>query len=128
MSKKKKRKAREATLPKSKFMKPIDIKQFGSEDDPCFGKHYDLSDSICKRCGDSELCGVVYSQTTLKDKRKKVESKSRFKDMELDANSDLVQWVTEKKKEEMKRSEIIKKAKTMFGSSREEIKKIYKNL
>ncbi|MAO08040.1 MAG: hypothetical protein CL596_04935 [Alteromonas sp.] len=127
---KKKRKPRKATKGVD-ILKPIDINKFGTKDDPCFGKEYDLSTDECSRCGDSELCAAVFGQTTLKKTRDKVESKNRFKDKELfedDKNPALTKWVRDKKEEGLKRSEIIKKAKATFGSTREEIKKIYKNL
>lgn len=130
MAKKKTREPREKTE-QVDFLKPIDIKKIGTSDDPCFGKLYDLSEEACKRCGDSELCAVVFSQTKAKKVRKKVESKNRFKDLELDEpkeNKALAKWVAERKKEGKKRSEIIKLAKRTFGSTREEIKAIYKKL
>lgn len=125
---KKKRKARKKTKGVS-FTKPIDISKFGTEKDPCFGKLYNLSTDECKRCGDSELCGVIFSQKA-HDKRKKIEKKKRFKDIELteEENPSLTKWVQEKKDEGLTRSKVIKKAKRTFGSTRDEIKKIWKNL
>lgn len=127
---KKKRIAREKTEDVD-FLKPIDITKIGSDDDPCFGKEYDLSSDECKRCGDSELCAVVFSQTKAKELRGSEESKNRFKDMELDEpkeNQALAKWVEQKKKDGKKRSEIIKEARRTFGSTRDEIKAIWKKL
>jgi hypothetical protein len=61
------------------FSKPVDITLFGSEDDPCFGKHHDPKDSNCKICGDSELCQLIKGQKNNLI-RNKVESKQAFKD------------------------------------------------
>lgn len=112
------------------FSKPIDITKLGTSEDPCFGKLYDLSTDECKRCGDSELCALVFAQGKLKDKRTKIEKDNRFKDMELKdpVNKSLKAWVKNKKEEGLTRAEVIKKAKTTFGSTREEIKKVWKNL
>lgn len=111
------------------FLKPIDISKFGTKDDPCFGKLYNLSTPECKRCGDSELCSVVFAQN-MKKVREGEKSKTRFKDEELEVNNNpaLTKWVKEKVEEGITRQEIIKKAKRTFGSTREEIKKIYKNV
>lgn len=129
---KSKRKPRE-TEQKVEYSEPIDITQFGSEDDPCFGKLYDLSTDECRRCGDSELCGLIFAQNQLKNKRKEIESKSRFKDTELTKekkpiNETLIKWVGAKKKEGMKRGEVIQVAKKTFGTTREEIKGIWKKI
>ncbi len=126
---KKKRKPRKPTKGVN-LLKPIDINKFGKDDDPCFGKEYDLSTDECGRCGDSELCAAVFGQGKLKKKRDKIEKKNRFKDVELfqDENPALTKWVKDKKEGGLTRSQIIKKAKRTFGSTREEIKKIYKNL
>lgn len=128
---KKERKARNKIKKKKvDFLKPIDITQFGTDDDPCFGKHYNLAEKECKRCGDSEICGLIFSQG-LHKKRKKVESKYRFKDMELEPkkqNESLKKWVKEKMLEGKKRYEVIKLANKTFGSTRKEIKQIYKTL
>ena len=127
---KKKRKAREKTDDVN-LLKPIDITKFGSNDDPCFGKLYDLGADECKRCGDSELCSAVYSRTSAKKIRDKGQEGNRYKDMELEdpvkpANEPLLKWVKEKKSEGMSRSKIIVKAKKIFGSTRDEIKELYK--
>lgn len=62
-------------------LKPITIEQLGTNDDPCFGKHYSISAPECQRCGDSELCAIVLSQKNHK-KRAKHEAEAAFKDIE----------------------------------------------
>lgn len=109
------------------FLKPIDFSKVGTEEDPCFGKLYNLSTDACKRCGDNELCCALFAQNMTKQ-RKKIESNNRFKDLELTENKALSNWVKTKKGEGMSRADIIKTAKKTFGSTREEIKSIYKNL
>ena len=122
------REPREKT--KANLMEPIDITIFGTDDDPCFGKEYNLSTPECKRCGDSELCAIVMGQNN-HIKRKVIEKDNRFKDLEIvekQANPALVEWVKIKKEEGLTRTEIIKKAKNTYGSTRDEIKAIYKKL
>ena len=130
MSKKERTPHKKSIIEPEDFLKPIDITQFGNEDDPCFGKLYNLSDMACKRCGDSSLCGLVFGQN-LNVTRKKIEKDSRFKDLEKPdeiSNPALYNWVKSKKEDGLTRSEIIKRAKSVYGSSREEIKKIYNSL
>ena len=122
------REPREKT--KANLMEPIDITIFGTDDDPCFGKGYNLSTPECKRCGDSELCAIVMGQNN-HIKRKVIEKDNRFKDLEIvekQANPALVERVKIKKEEGLTRTEIIKKAKNTYGSTRDEIKAIYKKL
>lgn len=109
------------------LMEPVDITQFGTKDDPCFGKEYNLSTPECKRCGDSELCAIVMGQNNHL-KREGIESKNRFKDLEIakkEANPALVEWVKIKIDEGLTRSEIVIKAKNTYGATRSEIKDIY---
>lgn len=75
-----KRKAHKQTT-KVDFMKPINITVFGTEDDPCFGKHWSPKAPECNRCGDSELCSVIVSQN-MNVKRQKLEAKGNFMDVE----------------------------------------------
>lgn len=125
MAKKNSREPREKTQGID-LMEPINITQFGTDDDPCFGKEYNLSTPECKRCGDSELCAIVMGQNN-HIKRKTIEDNNRFKDLEIvnKTNTALEEWVKKKMEEGLKRSEIITKAKNTYGSSREEIKSIY---
>jgi len=63
------------------FMKPISMEIFGTNDDPCFGKHYSTKASECNMCGDSEACFIMMSQKQ-NVKRAEIESKESFKDLE----------------------------------------------
>jgi len=44
------------------LLKPLDLTLIGTENDPCFGKLFDLKAEECKICGDSEICSIVFSQ------------------------------------------------------------------
>lgn len=129
MAKEKKRKARKETVQAEEFLKPIDITKFGTDDDPCFGKHYNLSESECKRCGDNGLCAIVTAQK-LSIERKNIEGEQKFKDLERGSkeNKALESWIKDKISEGISRVDIIKKAKSTFGVNREEVKDIYKRL
>lgn len=63
------------------LLRPFDVTKFGSDNDPCFGKKYDLSADECQECGDIELCAIAFShkQTLL---RLKKEEKFPMKDLE----------------------------------------------
>lgn len=61
-------------------MKPIDVTALGTSEDPCFGKHYDLTTDECQRCGDHEFCALKMGQT-LNGQRNKIESKNDFLDI-----------------------------------------------
>jgi hypothetical protein len=81
-----KRKPRKKLAKEKEFknpLKPFDFSKIGTENDPCFGKHYDVKTPECQACGDSELCLVAMSQN-LAVKRKNLEGKSTFKDIEQD--------------------------------------------
>lgn len=122
---KSKRKTRKKTK-KVDFLQPIDIDKIGSDDDPCFGKLYDLSTPECKRCGDSELCGVVFAQT-LNKTRKKIEKKTKFKDIELSKEDKSIEnWVKQKLKKGMKSFKIIKKGMELFDVDKKTMKTLVK--
>lgn len=64
------------------ILKPVNMNSIGGNDDPCFGKGYDLSTTECKQCGDSELCCLKFSQLVGKT-RKQLEKDNQFKDLEI---------------------------------------------
>jgi len=61
--------------------KPIDITIFGSENDPCFGKHHSFDAAECGVCGDSQICQIIVSQMTHK-KREELSKTQAFIDLE----------------------------------------------
>jgi len=110
-------------LSEDEIMKPLDIEKFGSDDDPCFGKLYNLGTDECKRCGDSEICGIVFAQKMNKD-RTAIEKKTRFKDMELTKDRDDIKvYVKKLKKEGYNRLKIIRLSKKKFLTTKQEILK-----
>lgn len=125
---KKKRKEREASVKPKTLLTPLDFTKFGTDDDPCFGKLYDLSAPECKICGDQELCGVVFSQN-MHIVRKDIEDKSKFKDLDLPRDYDnpaIIKWIKQKVKEGMGRKEIITLGMDLYGVTKPEMRTAYK--
>lgn len=119
---KKSRKPREST-PNIDFSKPIDITKFGTSEDPCFGKLYNLSTHECKRCGDSELCSIIFGQSLNKE-RKKIEKTNAFKDTQK-----IPRMYFEKKKNKGTSFNIAYKlAKNKFDITKKEAREIWKSL
>ena len=79
------------------LMEPVDVSIFGTDDDPCFGKLYDLSADECQRCGDAEFCALKAGQYLNKE-RKQIESKESFLDIEEEGGVEEAQVVDEDKK------------------------------
>lgn len=83
MQKNNKRQSRNSNVPTARLAIPFDVTKFGSEDDPCFGKLYDLTTPECQGCGDNELCAIA-TLTRLKGKRLKWEQENSAQDLEID--------------------------------------------
>lgn len=62
-------------------MQPINFKELGGTNDPCFGKHYDLKAKECKKCGDCEICAIVSGQKNFIKQIAKQEDENEFKDL-----------------------------------------------
>lgn len=101
------RKSRNKIAKNFNLLMPVDITKLGSEDDPCFGKHYKPSCSECSRCGDSELCAIAVQQRNFA-KRNKVESEGKFKDLEEGNLVDIVSKLELKKQVKARIRELIK--------------------
>jgi len=77
------RKPRDSKIPDAELLIPFDVAKFGSEDDPCFGKLYSLTEPECLHCGDNEFCGTVFANDANR-KRIAQENKGTALDMEID--------------------------------------------
>lgn len=75
------REPRDSKVPLRTFLTPFDATKFGSSEDPCFGKLYNLSEIDCQECGDHEVCAIAFAQHQ-KLRRAEEESNARFKDLE----------------------------------------------
>lgn len=130
---KKERKSRKKlskTTDMSKPIIPMDILKFGTDDDPCFGKLFDLTEDACKRCGDSSLCSIVQNQDT-KKLRAEQEEKGRFKDLELKPAPDMKEikkFILKKIKAGTLNIKIKKLVISRFGLSKDEVNKLIKKL
>lgn len=63
------------------IMKPLLFTDLGTDNDPCFGKHYSIAAAECKRCGDADVCAILCQEGMHKE-YKEQEAKNRFKDVE----------------------------------------------
>lgn len=79
--KEKERVYRDSQISPESYLTPFDVTKFGGEEDPCFGKLYDLNAPECGMCGDIEACAIAMmtSQTRL---RTQLEASNRYKDLE----------------------------------------------
>lgn len=77
------RKLRDSKIPDEALLTPIDVTKFGSDDDPCFGKLYSLTETECMHCGDNEFCAIVFANSAHK-KRIDYETKHAVLDVDMD--------------------------------------------
>ena len=107
-------------------LEPVNFKSIGSNNDPCFGKLYDLTTQECKICGDSELCCSVFAKNQGKTRRD-IEKESEFKDMEI-----LVDKTAAKKtirleiRKDSSKKEILDRLQGKYEISRDQARKIYR--
>jgi len=133
MGKEKDRKPRNKASKKLNIAKPItpfDIDKIGSDDDPCFGKLYDLTEEACKRCGDNTICAIAFNQKTIK-MRNDEESNNRFKDVELEVKKTKETKESKYVKSQLSKGitsfKIIKKLISKFNLTKEEARKLVKS-
>lgn len=112
---------------------PLDIYKLGSEDDPCFGKHHDLKAPECNMCGDAQHCSVMMAYN-LSIKRIKIESDSRFKDLEeadlitKRKEKEAIVYIKEKKRAGWDRMLIIIRCSKKLNLTKDKVKEIYNQL
>lgn len=126
MKEKKKKKALPSIPEGKQILKPIDLSSIGSNGDPCFGEAYDLTTDECKICGDSELCCIKFAEK-MGTTRKKIESESQFKDLEIliDVKA-LKKTIRALKRKGEDRKTILDKLQAKYQLSLEEAKALYK--
>jgi len=113
---------------KDDILKPIDINTIGSNDDPCFGKGYDLSTNECKQCGDSELCCMKFA-ASLGKTRKQLEQENQYKDLEVLVDEKAVKKTIRalKRKGDEKKT-IIDKLQAKYELSHKQARVLYRKL
>lgn len=105
---------------------PVSLDMIGSDNDPCFGKGYDLSTDECKQCGDSELCAIKFA-AELGKTRKQLEQENNYKDLESLVDTKAVyKTIRALKRKNLKMSEILDRLQAKYELSREEVKSLYK--
>lgn len=116
-----------SVLESTPILTPINIDSIGStNNDPCFGKHYDLTTDECKLCGDSELCCIKFANSLGKT-RKSLEEKNKYKDLEI-----LVDKVAVRKtiryliRKGDEKSTIIQKLQAKYELSQKEARMLYR--
>ena len=115
-------------LSKVDIMKPLSIKDIGTNGDPCFGKQYDLSTHECKMCGDSELCAIVFAQGMNKT-RGELEKEQHFKDMDVLIDIPSVKKAMRKmKRNGMEKKQILEETQKKFEISRADARSIYRTI
>ena len=109
--------SRDSKVPLESLLKPFDVTKFGTEDDPCFGKHHDLNADECQICGDIEICSIATMQNRL-SMRKLLENETKYKDLEeaeLIRNKQIKDFVEKLRSKNLPTSVIRVRLKTRFG-------------
>ena len=113
--------------------KPLDLTKFGSEEDPCFGKLYDLNTKQCKLCADADFCAIKMAQTqsvTRKELNKQNEFIDEFEisDIKLDKTTKkkVKKYMSRRIDKGMKPILARKKAMKKYKITKDQVKEIYK--
>lgn len=113
-------------LAKGDILTPLDVNKIGSNDDPCFGKEYDLSTDECKMCGDSELCCIKMANAMGKT-RKELEEANHYKDLESLVDKKAIRkTIRSLRRKGEGRSSILDKIQAKYELSREDARSLYK--
>lgn len=116
------------SLSKHDPLEPFDISELGSNNDPCFGKSYDLTTKECKLCGDSELCAFKMSQN-LNITRKQLEEKNHYKDLDVLEDVDAIKkYMRKLKRAGKERKEIITSTSEKYEVPTKDLRKLYREL
>ena len=122
-----KRKERDSEMmEKVDFSKPLlDIYKLGGDEDPCFGKHHDLTAPECARCGDSELCQIATMQRQTLERDN---DETKYMDQAHDNQTRVQKTAKRLVKLGKKDSIIIDKLIAKYGITKTEAKAIIKKL
>jgi len=123
-----KRKSRSIITEKAgPIIPPFDITKFGSEEDPCFGKHNDPKAQECQICGDFEFCQIVTAENQRKIRAKK-EQETEFKDLKETPDLQKIRQFMSKKLQTYSKPRVIRLAIKKFDISKTKAKTLIKNL
>lgn len=110
------------------IFKPLSITDIGSNNDPCFGKSYDLSTKECKLCGDSELCAIAFAQS-MKTTRKDLESQNHYKDLDVLVDTKgIKKFIRGLKRNGEEKKAIIQKVMRKYEITRDDARALYKSV
>lgn len=125
MKKSKKDKQEAKPVERVMFSPTIQLKDLGTDKDPCFGKLYNLSTPECKQCGDSELCCIKLAESQ-GITREELEKNSKFKDLEVLIDKKAVfKSIRNHVRKGLGKSEIRDRIMAKYGLSKEEAKILY---
>ena len=111
-------------IDKSDILTPLRVEDIGSNNDPCFGKAYDLTTDECKCCGDSELCACVFAQKQ-GSTRKELNKEMKFLDLQDKVDLKAVKkYIRGARKREKSDDFIMKSLKKKYLLSTEEAKSL----
>lgn len=111
------------------ILQPLqNLEDLGTDNDPCFGKNYNLSTNECKMCGDSELCAICFAQK-LNKTRAEIEQESHFKDLEklIDIKG-VKKYMRGLIRKGISRKDILLKSMDKFEITKKDARSIYKSI
>lgn len=114
------REPRDSNINPSTYLKPFDITKFGTEEDPCFGKEYDLKAPECGMCGDIEACSIAFMLNSTR-LRTQLETENKYKDLEeadLLKKKKIKAFIQKKRADGWGDTKIVVKLKTKFNLTR----------
>ena len=115
-------------LSKQDILVPVDLEAIGTNNDPCFGKAYDLTTKECKICGDSELCCIKFAALMGKT-RKELESENAYKDLETLVDVQAVKkTIRNCKRNGEDKKIILEKVERKYEISHQQARAIYKEV
>ena len=53
---------------------PFDLSVLGTDDDPCFGKLFDIVHPDCKNCGDIDFCAIKFAANQKRSPKTDIET------------------------------------------------------
>ena len=112
---------------KEDLLEPVDLTSIGSDQDPCFGKGYDLRTKECQSCGDSELC-VMKTAQKLGKTRAELESSKEFLDSSVLDEEGIKKYMRKLKRKDYTKKQILDKTQTKYELSRKEVRSLYKTI
>lgn len=125
-NKPKKREKVDKPISADQLLTVTDISKIGSTEDPCFGKHFDLSTKECKRCGDSEMCSIAFA-SKMNGVRTMVEHTNSFKDINNDVES-VKETIRKMVKNKKSRTDIVNRLVSKYQMDKKSARTLYRQV